>query len=197
MSAQKFSQAFGAGQAVKFPAGRYFYVNSAPAPIDIETYGNPGAPARFLQVSTGAKFGPVAEGQGWKYLNVTSANAQTVEITVSDDGQFEVPSAVTVSGTVTVTQVPGATLTPQADVTNIDGTARQLAAAAATRRRVHVKALGLNGFNIRVGSAAVTAASGIQLQPGEGITLETAAAVFAIRESGGVSQGASVLEELT
>jgi hypothetical protein len=145
MSARKYVQAFGAGQTIRFPAGRYFFVDSAPSGgLTIVTEGTPSAPATFAGIGAGSKFGPVAEGAGWRYLVVTSAGAQTVEITISDDGVFEVAANVTVAGTVDVQSVPAATITNTAPVDAGTGAETLLIAANTSRRRVQIAADPLN-----------------------------------------------------
>lgn len=138
MSARNYSQSIGAGATITLPAGRYFYVRTAVSAIDIRTEGNPGAPVEFIGVSAGAKFGPVAEGQGWRFLKVTSATAQTVEIVISDDGDFEIASSVTVAGSVLTAEAPATTVTNSAPVTRANATQGALIAANTSRRRIIV-----------------------------------------------------------
>jgi hypothetical protein len=138
MSAQKFSATFGAGQTIRFPAGRYFYINLASTPLDVETFGNTSSPAKFLQIGAGAKFGPVEQGEGWRYLVVTSAGAQNVEITISDDGNFEVAANVTVAGTVATREAPRSATTNTAPVDATTGAETALIAANLSRAGVWI-----------------------------------------------------------
>lgn len=140
MSARKYVQTFGAGQMVRFPAGRYFYINTATSALNIATEGNPGSPVTFDGIGAGAKFGPVAEGQGWRYLAVTSPGAQVVEITISDDGDFEIAASVTVTGVTSVAEAPATTITNTAVVDANNAAETLLIAANPSRRRVQIAA---------------------------------------------------------
>jgi hypothetical protein len=140
VSARNFAVTIQAGATVTLPAGRYFYIRTASAALDVVTEGNPGSPVRFDGISVGSKFGPVAEGDGWKLLRVTSAALQAVEIVISDDGNFEVSSNVTVSGSVTVNESPATAITNTAPVDAISGAETLLIAANASRRRVQIAA---------------------------------------------------------
>jgi hypothetical protein len=141
VSSRKYVQAFGAGDTVRFPSGRYFFVDSAPSgALTITTEGTPSAPAQFANIGAGSKFGPLPEGQGWRYLVVTSAGAQTIAITISDDGIFEVAANVTVAGTVSVQPVPAATTTNTAPVDAVTAAETLLIAANTSRRRVQIAA---------------------------------------------------------
>ncbi len=172
MSAQKFVQAFGAGQVVRFPAGRYFYINLATTPLDVVTEGNPGSPVRFLQIGAGAKFGPVADGQGWRFLQVTSAGAQNVEITISDDGNFEIAATVSVSGTVSTSPAPASATTNTAPVDANTGAETALIAANVSRRGVWISSDSSNadGGTTATHGGLIRAATGgnaiDELQPG-------------------------------
>jgi hypothetical protein len=145
VSARNYVQTLGAGETIRLPAGRYFYIRTATSPLDIVSEGNPGSPLRFIGVSAGAKFGPVAEGQGWRFLIVTSALAQNIEITISDDGLFEIASSVTVTGSVLTSEAPASTATDSAPVVRANGTQGALIAANVSRKRVHVTADSANG----------------------------------------------------
>src|SRR6478735_8353941 len=128
MSARNYSQTLAPGVPIRLPAGRYFFVRTAASALDIRALGNTGAPVAFIGVGAGTKFGPVAVGEGWSFLEVTSAAAQNIEIIVSDDGNFEVASTVTVSGAVTVSNLPSSTVATPAAVTFATATASSIAA---------------------------------------------------------------------
>jgi len=190
MSAQKFVQAFGAGQTVRFPAGRYFYINLATSDLDVVTEGNPGSPVRFNGIASGAKFGPVEPGQGWRFLAVTSAAAQNVEITISDDGNFEIAANVTVSGIVATAAEPATTITDTAAVDAADGAETLLIAANLSRRRVQIAADSLNadgGTTATHGGLirAVTGGNAIdEIQPGVSKWFEYTGALYVRNDSG-------------
>jgi hypothetical protein len=166
VSARNYSQSIGAGATITLPAGRYFYVRTAPNALDIVSEGNPGSPLRFIGISAGARFGPVAEGQGWKFLRVTSAVAQAVEIIISDDGDFEIAAAVTVTGTTLTAEMPATTVTDLAPVSRADASQGALFAANTSRRRITVTPDSANGgicYVRTVGGANNLA----ELQPGQ------------------------------
>jgi hypothetical protein len=193
MSARNYVETFGAGESKNLPAGRYFFIRSATSAVDIETQGNPGSPARFIGVGAGARFGPVAEGQGWKLLRVTSAGAQIVEIIISDDGDFEVANAVTVTGAVSIAESPSSALASPAAVARGTGGADTIAANL-SRRRITVSSLSTNTGSVFIQAVGAGAGRGIELQPGQVIELKTTAA-FDIRNDSGASQTYSTFEE--
>jgi|SRR3970040_1583431 len=78
----------------------------------------------------------------------------------------------------------------------VAGATASILAADATRIRTHVKNLLASGSAVRVGSATVTTTRGAQLQPGEGLTLEGTAEIFAVRE-GAASTLSITTEHLT
>jgi hypothetical protein len=194
VSAQKFVQAFGAGETVRFPAGRYFYVGVAPTTIDVTTEGNPGSPVRLIGIGAGSKFGPVAEGEGWRFLVVRSAGAQTIEITISDDGNFEVAANVTVAGTVSVSAAPATTITNTAPVDAITAAETLLIAANTSRRRVQIAADSANadgGTNATHGGLirGTTGGNAIdELQPGVSKWFEVTGALYVRNDSGSTNR---------
>jgi hypothetical protein len=165
MSARVYAQAIGAGATIRLPAGRYFYIKTATFALTIVCSGNTVSPATFINIGAGAKFGPVAEGQGWRYLDVSSANAQSVEIVISDDGNFEIASAVTVAGTASFAELPSSLVTSTLDLTLATATETTLAGNL-TRRRIVVGVLSTSPQPVRVRSAGAMASGGEEIQPG-------------------------------
>lgn len=137
MSARNFAQTMSAGQTIQLPPGRYFYLKTAATPVDIVAQGNTGSPAYFSGLTSGAKFGPVAEGQGWKQLDLTSAAAQAIEIIISDDGLFEIANTVSIVGPVDVIDIATAVV-DQGTVNNPDAANTQIVATNTSRRRVTI-----------------------------------------------------------
>jgi hypothetical protein len=194
VSARKYSQVFTPGQLVRFPAGRYFYINTASNTLSIATEGNPGSPVTFEAIGAGAKFGPVAPGQGWRFLAVTSPGAQLVEITISDDGDFEVAANVTVAGTVAVADSPATTITNTTPVDANTAAETLLIAANPLRRRVQIASDSSNadggttathGGLIRgqTGGAAID-----ELQPGVSKWFEYTGALYVRNDSGSTNR---------
>jgi hypothetical protein len=175
MSARNYLQVLGAGGTMTLPAGRYFFVKQATSAITLTTKGNTGSPVQFVGVGAGSKFGPVAEGQGWRELQVDSPAAQTVEIIISDDGLFEVANAVTVSGAVQVQDIPSAGLTDTADTALASGAESTIAANGARARiTIGVPSNALNSVRV---SQAGGAARGIEIQPGTNQEFRTTGAL--------------------
>lgn len=194
MSARNYVQAIGAGATITLPAGRYFYVRTASSAIDVVTDGRPGAPVSFLGISAGAKFGPVAEGQGWAYLKVTSALAQSLEIVISDDGNFEISSNVTVSGTVTTTPAAAASITNTAPVDAATGAETLLIAQTLARKRVQIAADSSNadGGTTATHGGLIRGATGAnnidELQPGVSKWFEYTGALYVRNDSGSTNR---------
>ena len=116
---------------------------------------------------------------------LTSTNAQTIRYGIS---AFAADYAATL-GVVQIQQ-------PNSGATAIDATAgvasSVIAAANASRRKIHIQNVGAN--NARVAPGTVTATRGVQLAPGQSVTFETTAAINAIRE-GGSDTTLSITEE--
>jgi hypothetical protein len=145
-------------------------------------------------VEAGYKYFPVNpadDSERWGGFELLSTVSQDVTVAISD-------SAGDYARLVQVFEVdPGNTLGTAADVATIGDAANvSVVAANATRRAVHVTALGSNTVNLRVGDTNITGSRGLQLQPGMTLTLNTRAQVFARAEAGGSNQGVSILEEL-
>jgi hypothetical protein len=175
MSARNYAQTIGAGETIRLPAGRYFFVRTAAAALDITTEGNPGSPLRFIGIGAGTKFGPVEPGQQWRFLLVASAVAQNVEIIISDDGNFEVASTVTVSGTASTAELPSAALADTADTNQAINT-QTVIAANLSRRRITIGVLSTSPEPVRV-SQAGGAGRGIEIAPGTQREFKTTAAL--------------------
>lgn len=193
MSARNYSQTLSAGQVIKLPAGRYFYVRTASGVLDIATEGATGAPVEFLGVGAGSKFGPVPESDRWTLLRVYSASAQAIEIIISDDGLFDVASAVTVNGSVTTAEAPSVALASPAAVVVGTGTASSIAANLA-RRRISISALDTNTGNLFVQAAGAGAGRGVLLPAGVTMEFKTTAALD-VRNDTGANATYSTLEE--
>lgn len=202
MSSRKYVQAFNAGQTIRFPAGRYFFVDSAPSGgLTIVTEGQTSAPASFDNIGAGSKYGPVEQGMGWRYLVVTSVGAQTVAITISDDGVFEVAANVTVAGTVSVQDTPATTITNTAPVDAATGAETLLIAANTSRRRVQIAADSTNadGGTTATHGGLIRGVSGgnaiDELQPGVSKWFEVTGALY-VRNDSGTQNRFYVREEL-
>jgi hypothetical protein len=127
-------------------------------------------------------------GQGVNYggtfnrFTVRSTVAQTVLVCVSDDRQDDDQESVSVSVSATVT--PGNTLSAGGDVSIPALSSQQLAAADADRLALIVANPVNNTDPVRVGGSGVNASSGIELQPGDSITIASTAAVYGYNPKG-------------
>lgn len=191
MSARNYVQAIGAGATIRLPGGRYFFVKQATSAITITTQGNTGTPARFENIGAGSKFGPVPDK--WTFLDVFSAGAQTVELVISDDGDFEVANAVTVSGVAQVADLPSAAIAVTASAALATATSLDIAANT-SRRRITICNASTSAGAVWIRDQSATTSAGIELQPGQSVTMETTAALR-VRNNSGSSADISTLEE--
>lgn len=174
---------------------RFFMLVEAAAAIDVEflspkSLSKTGEKGRSVQAGY-KKFplDPTDPSREWGGFVLLSAGSQSVRVgTSADAGDYG-------NFTQNVLAAISDSLTSTADVTNIAGSAVQLLAANTGRRKVHVTALESNDAKLRVGDSAITTTRGLPLAPGLTLTLETTAAVYAIRESGSSNLGAALLEE--
>lgn len=183
MSARNYAFSIGAGAQVRLPAGRYFFVRTASAAINVTTEGNPGSPLSFKGISGGTKFGPVDQGQGWTYLIIQSASAQNLEIVISDDGLFDVANTVTVSGAVTTTDQPSTAIATPAGIAVASGTAQTIAANLA-RRRITICNPSTATGSVFAQAVGAGAGRGIEIQPGTAVEFRTTAAIDVRNDSG-------------
>lgn len=194
MTTRTYAYTFTAPGTLTAPGGRFFFVKSASAAVNISTRGSTTAPMVFTAVGAGLKFGPVAPELRWTYLDIESATPQVVEVIVSDDADVDVANTVNVAGSVMVTNVLGVGLNTPARIAV--GTAETaLAAANVSRRSITFQAMNANTAAVNVGTAgSVSATRGVELQPGSSAGFESSAAFVAWAASG--SQQVQVIEEI-
>lgn len=179
MTTEVLSYTISAGQTVRAPRGRLFFVKTAANPLSITASGRPGAPIKFSNITAGLKYGPVDESEHWEYLEITSATAQTIEIIIGDD-DVEVAGTVSVAGTVTVSEPGYAGNTVSVDISVPTGVSTAILAPSSSRKTCIVGSLSTNPGSVRIGyGGAIGATQGIELQPGEKITIPTQASVYA------------------
>lgn len=185
MSARNFSQTLGAGETITLPGGRYFYIRTAAAALDITARGNAASPVQFIGIGAGSKFGPVAEGEGWRFLDIRSATAQNIEIIISDDGNFEVASTVTVSGSVTTAEAPSSAVATPARITRATGGATNIAANL-SRKRLTICNPSDNATPglLYVQAVGAGAQRGYALDSGMSVEIRTTAALDVRNDSG-------------
>lgn len=146
---------------------------------------------RVLEAATADPFFSLDDGQevqrgagqdindpdGFYRVTVRSTVAQLVRFTVAQFPQDDARSNVALSVSATVT--PGASVSASAVVSVPAVSSAAVLAANANRLSAIIANPATNTDPIRVGGAGVAAASGIELQPGDSITLATTAAIYA------------------
>ena len=167
--------------------GRFIRVLSAPTQgVTITT--RPGV-ALTRYAGQGIDVGP----GGFKSFDIALPVAGAVTFTVSDTEQADNQTAV--NATVSATISPAATLAQPGDVSCAAGAITELYAGGAATLTVLVRSSDTNTYaegTVRIGTAGVGAASGIELNPGDSIALDTTAAVYAWN-AGGVAIDLQVL----
>lgn len=78
-----------------------------------------------------------------------------------------------------VVTTAGGTLTSVADKTPLNNGVVLLLSAAGSRKTILIRSNKTNVNKMRIGDISITATQGIELNPGDTITLETTAAVYA------------------
>lgn len=122
---------------------------------------------------------------GFKSFQIAVTVACTVKVCVSDTRQSDTNTNVTANVTATIS--PGGTFPAGGDVACPNAAETELIAGAATGLTVIVRSSAANAYavgTVRVGGTGVTAAKGIELNPGESISLDTTAPVHAYNASG-------------
>lgn len=168
----------------RIPArGRVIFMDSTTAGVLVtarkdDTGRGDGLSVGPITMETGRKF---TTQQVFDDVTVRNESGASVTITILiGEGDFDVSVAE-------VTIETNNNMATGGDAT-AGAAAVQIVAATATNRRIHIKALASNTQNVRIGDSNITITRGIQLQPGEGITLEHSQNVFAIREVAGTVQ---------
>lgn len=159
--------------------GRFVRVLAAD-PTGVTIKPSPGSPL-LRYVGQDIDAGP----GGFKSLDVTVTVASTVRLCVSDTRQAD--DSVEVSATVSATVSPGSTLGIGGDTACANAIATLLVAGNANGLGAIIcgPAAGVwAAGTVRVGGAGVTAASGIEIAPGEKITIATTAPIYAYNNSG-------------
>lgn len=195
MTTRTYTLTFTGAATLTAPSGVFFYIKSATSALTLRTRGSTTAPIEFSNVGAGLKFGPVAIEKRWTYLDVTSAIAQTVELVVSDDGEVDIASTVTVAGSVTVQELPSTAIATPARITRATGGASTIAANPA-RKRITIANPSDNATPglLYVQAVGAGAGRGIPLDPGLFVELATTAAID-IRNDSGASVDFTQFEE--
>jgi hypothetical protein len=177
VSTRVYTETLVAGLAKSLPQGRFFYIASATAALDIElARRNSGNVSQFQGVGAGLKYNGL-DSDRWYEMRVTSAVPQVITVYISDDAEIDVASTVSIAGAVNVSPVAssGFAVNPQT-VTNVAA----IIAGAGARRRVLIQVPSTENQSVFVGGAGVTVASGLEIQPGQFVAFDTTAAISAI-----------------
>lgn len=127
----------------------------------------------------------VDAGSTFQSLDIAVTVACTVTICVSDQRQASNTTAV--NATVSATISPAGTVTQPGDVACANAAATLLVAGNANGLAVLIRSSAANAYGlgtVRIGTAGVTAAQGVELNPGETMTLDVTAPIYAYNNSG-------------
>jgi hypothetical protein len=195
MSTRTYTYTFTGNDTITAPGGRFFFIKSASALLNINTRGSTTAPIQFVGVGAGLKFGPVPLELAWRYLDVYSSTNQTIEIIVSDEAEVDVANTVNVAGNVTTTEMPCITIATPTRTSVGSGAQVLVVAANLNRRRVTFQAPQANTDIITMGPTGdCSATRGVEVPPGATFgPIPTLAAFYAIAVSG--TQSLQVFEE--
>lgn len=175
-----------AGDSVPIHAsGAYVVALSATGSFALAFDGGPFTP--FL---AGLKV-QLAHSETFKTVRIkdTSGNPNTIMLGLGfgdlTDARLNLSGAITIAGSQNIATV--------ADVALAAGVATQIVAANVARRAVVVKNLAGNLQTMRIGDAVAGAARGLELAPGETISIDSGAAVYGYNP-GGAAESVSVME---
>lgn len=123
--------------------------------------------------------------QGFKSFQIAVTVASAVTLCVSETRQAD--NAANVNATVSATIAAAGTVSQPGDVACPNGVATQIAAGNANGLSVIVRSSAGNSYSpgqVRIGTTAVTASSGIEINPGETQTWGTTAPIFCFNNTG-------------
>lgn len=188
-----YTVALTAGAEQVLPGGRFLFILSATAALDIELTDANGTPSDINGVGAGSRMRRL-NGEPWRYTKLLSATSQTVIIVLSDDAEFDVASAVTVTGGVQTTEIPSTALADTPAVALPNATTTPIVAANLARKRVTISnpSTAAGSFFIRNALAATN--NLFEIQPGQSAEFKTTAGLWGRNDSGG-ALSALVLEE--
>lgn len=169
----------GAGSRSIQLSGRFVRVLAADA-SGVTISPHPGSPV-VRYAGQDVDVGPA----GFQSLDISVTVACTVKVCVSDTRQAD--SNTNVTATVSATITPAGTVSNGGDVNCANAAATQLSAGNANGLTVIIRSSVANTYavgTVRIGTTAVTAVSGVELNPGESIQLDTTAPLFAFNNSG-------------
>jgi hypothetical protein len=168
---QNYSLTLAAGAVYTLPGvGSFLKCFSATAAIEVKLNDGPRNPLK-----TGRAY-RVRPGQHFERLEFYNPNAGSVDIEYGV-GFAEVEDDPVLSGAIEISPATG--LSTVADVSITAASTVQVLAADTGRKGVLISNLAANTQIMRIGDSNAGAARGIQVAPGQTVTLETTAAVYA------------------
>jgi len=130
---------------------------------------------------------PMYEGVGfrryYREIELESTTGQSVIVLAGFGSVFD--GRATANVNVTATVAAGNTFNVGGDVATVSAAATLLLAADALRTYALIGNVSTNTVTVRIGPAAVAAATGIPLEPGETLSIATTAAIYGYQASGG------------
>jgi hypothetical protein len=197
MSTETLTQSIGAGATVNFGAGSQFLIVSSSGPISIKavTLGSSNKNRVFTNVPAGFKFTADTPDDGFDLLQVTSATAQSVTMSVGTD-DVTYSNSVTVQGTVATAELPAGALSDAAPVPCLNAQLTPVVPQNLSRRRLlltidptSAAAPGTLFFRVAAGANNLTPA-----QPGMSYPFNGTYAV-SLRNDSGASVNVYIQEE--
>lgn len=185
MREYEFTVASG-GQQSRAVKGNFARVKSADAEINLRFENKDGRVIADLNLTAGMR---CTLPEVFETIRVGNSSGSSVDAVVLvgfgdvDDAAVVGEVDVSVSGSIDSV----------ADVSIATVTTAQIVAANVARREVMITNLAANTANFRIGDSGAGAANGIELQPGQTITLTTTAAVYGYNSHTG-AQSVAVLE---
>lgn len=137
MSTEVLTQTVGAGGKAIFGSGSQFLIVAAASSVTVvaKSIGNSNKNRTFANVPAGFKFTADSQDDGFDTLEVTSAAAQTITLSVGTD-DVTYSNSVTVTGTTTTSELPASTLSNTAPVACPNAAQTAVVPANGARRRV-------------------------------------------------------------
>ena len=187
----KFTRTFprtfdGSGTDKKTEAGgSHFRLLETTAVLTVNVYRDGEQIANHVGVQQGFAWESIGDDGlplYFDYLELTSAAAQTIKLTVGAGRAYNDAT----SGNVTATLVKPTTLSDTADVALAAAATTLILAASATRRTATITNLASNTKTFRIGAATAGAGRGAPLAPGASIEIEGTAAVYGYNPAGAI-----------
>jgi len=173
---RKITLAAGIGEALNI-SGKFLRLLSTTGVVKI---GFNGDEAYELPAAVG-----VYAPDGFSQIRFVNPGTGSITIELAVGGAEITDDRLNVSGTIGVSSIAtpvdlskAATLTPTADITLAAAAATLIKAINLNRREIMITALAANGGAVRIAGATVAANIGLEIAPGQTVTLDTTAAIY-------------------